>query len=980
MLRMIPIWLLTVVVAVPVARSRAAQPSSADVEFFEKKIRPVLVQQCYSCHSKDAKRLKGGLFVDSLKGLTTGGDSGAAIVPGNPDKSLFITALTYEDEFLQMPPKKKLPEPVINDFRQWIKQGAFFPGGDDGPAPAPTQRVVDLKKESQFWSFQPAMKRPAPKVKNTSWVRDPIDAFILAKLEANKLAPANRADKRTLIRRATFDLTGMPPTVDEINAFLVDDSADAFEKVVDRLLNSPRFGERWAQHWLDLARYADTNGGDFNATFYNAWRYRNYVIDAFNRDKPYDLFIHQQIAGDLLPYLHDDQRTENLIATGFLALGTKMLSERDKEKLQLDITDEQIDSVGKVFMGMTLGCARCHDHKFDPILQSDYYALAGIFQSTVTIKGESQQYVSAFINPALPIDPEHAASLDAYKKTTAEITSRIKKLKKDIDTIKKGQMPKAKMKLNGVVVDDAQAKLVGKWKKSTHVNRYIGQGYIHDEKLDKGKKSVTWTPKLPKAGEYEVRLSFAASTGRDAKVPVTINAADGEHKLYLDQTKMPPIDQLWKPIGRFRFDKGSAGWVRISTEGTTNFVLADGAQFIPVEDLKKKPAVEKPVKNQGGEELQSKLAALEKQLKNDEAELAALKKNAPKPAPTALGVQDREKVDDCAFRVRGVHSSRGDKIARGFLAVLGKDGERPVVAKREQSGRVELAGWITSRENPLTARVMVNRIWMHLLGEGIVRTMDNFGTLGDRPSHPQLLNTLAVEFMEQGWSTKKLIRRIMLSNTYQMAVQHRENAFMANPDNRLLWRANRRRLSAEEIRDALLAVSGQLEEKPVESVVAHLKYIAVDNNNQSSSGLTSGAKGTRSIYLPLIRNFMPSILLVFDFADRDMVVGKRPVTTVPAQALLLLNNSFVKQAAGKTAEQLLKKDKLNDEQRVDLAYQLVLSRQANADETQRVLAFVSDHVAAGKLAEGVETEKRTVQAWSQFVQTLFASTEFRMLD
>jgi len=941
--------------------------TAAQRDYFEKHIRPIFARHCYECHSAKNNQSKGSLQLDSKAGWKQGGDSGPAIVPGDPDNSPVIMALRYTDEFSQMPPDKKLPQAVIDKFEQWVKQGAADPREDAAPLTRHKQGI-DFDKAREFWSLQKIKPYPQPEVKHHNRVRDPIDAYILAGLEAANLKPVPTADKRTLIRRVTFDLTGLPPTDAEIKAFLDDAGAAAFETVVDRLLNSDQFGERWGQHWLDLARYADTNGGDFNATFYNAWRYRNYVIDAFQNDKPYDQFIKEQLAGDLMKSHNDEQRSEQLIATGYLAIGSKMLSERDKVKLQLDIVDEQLDAIGKTFMGLTLGCARCHDHKFDPIPTRDYYSIGGILNNTVTIEGESQQYVSAFINPELPIDPEHAATLAGYEQAKQQRNAEIQQLKTQI------KQADTKQKLTGIVVDDTKAQVAGDWKKSVYSPLFYGDGYIHDQKLNKGQSTVTWTPHLPIAGMYEVRIAYAGGGGRDSNVPITVHHATGETPLKLDQSKQGSINKTWHVLGRFRFDQGTHGWVRLSNAGTTEFVIADAVQFIPVAQL----AQNKSDKNNaGGNEPASEIAELKSKLKSLESELKDLEKNAPKPAPSALAVRDRADITDLAVRIRGEVANKGPIVKRGFLQVLS---DTPLtVQNKEQSGRLELAKWIASPENPLTARVMVNRIWQHLMGEGIVRSVDNFGQLGERPTHPELLDTLAHDFIESGWSVKTMIRRIALSETYRLSSNYDERSYQADPDNRLLWRANRRRLSAEEIRDALLFVSGHIDLTPAESRVADLKYLAVNNNQQGDIDVSAGRIQKRSIYLPIIRNFVPEQLTTFNFANRDMVTGKRSITTVPSQALFLMNNPFVSQAAQRTAQNILTIE-ADDATLVRQTYEAVLGRTANENETARALHFLQSIKPQYKLAEGVESNERKLTAWTRLVHILFASTEFQMLN
>ncbi len=942
------------------SHAQAAQLDPAQVEFFEKQVRPLLAKHCLECHSAD-KEAKGNLALDSKAGWQKGGDSGPAIEPGDPENSLLIAAVRYES--YEMPPKGKLPAKDIAVLEKWVKSGAIDPRAGPNEV-AGTTPGLDLAEARQFWSFQlPEAHRP-PAVANEAWPYSDIDRFLLARLEAAKLQPAADADRATWLRRVTYDLTGLPPTPAELSAFLQDTAPDAFDKVVDRLLASEQFGIHWGRHWLDVARYADSNGSDFNATFYNAWRYRNYVIDAFNNDKPYDRFVREQIAGDLMPYSTDQQRADQLVATTFLTIGPKMLSERDKEKLVMDVVDEQIDSVGKAFLGMTLGCARCHDHKFDPIPTADYYALAGIFKSTVILEGESQQYVSAWKETPLPMSAEHAEALALHNQAKDRLKGSLAEAQQELKAAE-ARLSQLESNSRGVTVDDKQAKLVGQWTNSKFSPNFVGEGYLHDEKMGKGEKSVSWTPDLPSPGRYEVRISYAGGNGRDAAVPITIVHADGTAQLKLDQTKPGTIDKLFQPLGTFRFERGTAGSVQLSNAGTTGHVIADAVQFIPVDEDAAAVAKEDSPEKRAAQE---QVATAKKTVAQLEQEMKDLDKTAPPPAPTAMAAREAPQIDDCQICIRGEIKHRGPKVQRGFLQVASD--ATVTIENPDQSGRLELADWLTRADHPLTARVMVNRIWQHVFGEGLVRTVDNFGHLGEFPSHPQLLDTLAVELVESGWSVKQMVRRLALTRAYRMSTEYTETAFLADPDNRLLWRANRKRLPAEALRDSLLAISGRLDLSQGESAVAGLGYLAIANNNQGGSGREENAQ-RRSVFLPIIRNELPSFLTVFDFADPDLVTGRRDETNVPTQALFLLNDPLVRDQASATAQRLLKDHPQDEAARLDSAYRLILCRAPVASEQQRALDFVNTITQDG----GSDAD-----AWQQLVQALFASTEFRMLN
>jgi cytochrome c553 len=1024
------ILLLFVLSAPPTAH--AAPPEAAGNDLFEKKIRPVLVKHCYKCHSADADEIKGNLRVDTKEGLLKGGDNGPAIVPEDVENSFLLRAIRYQEDDYQMPPDGKLPDAVIADFEKWVKMGAPDPRavGQASSLPSDSRQAeslphADIEQGRKFWAFQKPRMPVIADVKDTAWPRGDVDRFILAKLEASGIQPAPDAEVHTLIRRIYFDLIGLPPTPGEIDEWTarltasqrrsLDSQLDvtaksaaglplneeALAELVDQLLDSPRFGERWGRHWLDVARYADSNGLDINLTFHDAWRYRDWVIDAFNRDMPYDQFLVEQLAGDLLPYDNDQQRTKQLAATGFLMVGPKQLSERDKEKLRMDVVDEQIDAVGRAMLGLTLGCARCHDHKFDPIPTTDYYALAGIFRSTKTIEGIKlgNVFVSGWKVRPLPIKPEHAAALATYQQRLKELQSQLDTAKAELQKL---QAPGIRKKddLAGIVVDNNEATIVGQWKDSTYTPIFVGEGYIHDEMTGKGEKSVTYTPVLPKAGMYEVRLSYTGGPGRSTAVPLTIRHADGETNIKVDQVEQPPIDKLFKPIGRFRFDAGDDGSVTISNAGTDGaYVMADAAQFVPADllDIEQPPATAASDTDDAGGGLSVfRRAKLELDIPQLEAELKELKSRAPQPAPMAMAVEDEAKPSDCRVAIRGNPRRLGDSVSRGFVTVASTT-TAPTFSS-SQSGRLELARWIASPDNPLTARVMVNRIWQHLMGEGLVRSVDNFGHLGELPSHPELLDHLAIRFATDSttptshpptpqapspkpqaaaWSIKRTVREIILSRTYRTSARHDPAAFAIDPENRLHWRAERRRLDAEAIRDAMLAVSGQLDLTMGGSPVAGLPEQALDN--ESKSPIDTDKIVRRSVYLPILRSDLPPILQVFDFADPEMVTGRRDTTTVPAQALLLMNSPFVLEQSRAAAEKLLSNAQLDDAGRIGILYRQTIGREPTSAESQFALSFVNNFRTLLRETPGRPTQIE-LGALASLCQSLFASTEFRLLE
>lgn len=751
------------------------------LEFFEKKIRPLLVQNCYTCHSANTNA-RGGLRVDDFNGLLTGGNSGAALVPGNPEQSLLLKAVRHEDDAPKMPPGGKLSDEQIADLTRWIEQGAAWPQPkiEEYLSEVPAD-YEDLVKE--HWAWQPLAKVAPPEVQDSAWSRHELDRFILARLEQAGLQPVSDAGKRELIRRATFDLTGLPPTPEEVEAFLNDTSEQAFEKVVDRLLDSQAYAEHWARHWLDVARYGESTGSSRNLPYPHAWRYRDYVIDAFQSDKPFDQFLREQIAGDLLPAETEEQKSRQIVATGFLAVGVKDVNQRFKVRYIMDNVDEQIDTVTRAALGLTVSCARCHDHKFDPIPTSDYYALAGIFESTDLCDGLRNKM--------------GGGGLDYYD------TSKLISIKAEGET-----------------------------------------ATVDQEAIESLKK----------------RYENAVKEFNRLK-----NNPEGDEKA--------PNGRPKRQVARQRMNR----------------------------------------------------------LKN-ELDLAT---NPALHGPIALGVRDGTTIRDTPIRLRGEAEMHGPVVPRGVLSLV-RNIPAPEIPK-DSSGRLELAQWITHPDNALTSRVAVNRIWAHLFGRGIVSTVDNFGVTGDNPTHPELLDYLAIRFIENGWSVKSMIREVMLSRTYQLGSAESVAGLQIDPSNRLLWRHSPRRLTAEEIRDAMLFTAGTLnKERRKGSDAQTLEVREIRNNGPEARKLTSQADSSRhrSIYLPLLRGLVPHALHVFDFAEQGMVTGQRDCTTVAPQSLYLLNDLFVRQQSLALAQEILGVDGLTDEERIDLAVRKVLNRPVEQDELQ----------------------------------------------
>lgn len=932
----------------------AFEPNSE--EFFEQKIRPVLVQHCYECHASDSEEIGGSLRLDSADSMMRGGDSGPSIRPGQADASVLISAIRYESS--EMPPDQPLPPNVIEDFVKWINAGAKDPriAPSSQSEPHDLAAKIDLERGRQFWAFQSItdFRRKLPETVRDEISKNLVDHQVDDQLARHGIQPADAAPAETRLRRLSFDLTGLPPSDAIRQRWMNAPSENTWAQIADELLASRAFAQHWSRHWMDVARYADSNGSDFNATFHDAWRYRDYLINSFDSDRPLDEMIRQQVAGDLLPAESDAQRYDNVVATTFLMLGPKMLSERAKEKLVLDVVDEQIDTVGRAFLGMTLGCARCHDHKFDPIPTEDYYALAGIFKSTQTLNGESQKYVSTWNRVELPTSDSHRQSIKDHRSELASLDRQIKNAAKKLEQAKSnGPM--------GFVVDDKDATKTGAWVDSTYTKGFIGSGYVHDDNSNKGKLSIEFRKRLPADGQYSVRFAFSDSGNRAAKVPLTIQTADGaQHLLVNQRTKndAPP----WTDLGTFSFSADQDAVVTITNDNTDGYVIADAIEFLPLDD--------KPLQNVK-DDATEKIADAQAELDGLNKRLEALKKNTPAPIPTAMAPREfpSDQIADSPIHIRGELKNLGDLVPRGFLQVCGPGDAS--IGTPVGSGRLELAHWLTDPDNPLVARVMVNRVWMHLMGEGIVRTVDNFGSRGGRPSHPELLDALAIELMRDGWRLKPLIRRIVVSDAYGRSSQFDDDAHAVDPENRLLWRANRKRLTAESIRDTMLHAAGALTDRELTEPVAD-KGVLVTKNNADTKEVASGIdQPVRSIYLPVIRGNLPPLMTALDTADPDLLVGKRPTTNVPGQALVLINSENVNAWAAQAADRIYDSES-NFEDQVVAVYRVCLSRKPTVDdiETARHYAGDPDSMTADQRRESLR----------DLVAAIFAATEFRLLD
>ena len=778
------------------------------IVFFEKKVRPILVTHCYECHSERSDKVKGGLLLDTRMGIRKGGDLGPAVVPKNLSDSLLVEAVRWENDDMQMPPKKKLADSEIKILEQWIRMGA--PDPRDGITVVKDE--IDLQAGREFWAFQPFASL-VPSSPKDNWSHTPIDRLLFQGYQERNLKPAPDAKKETLLRRAFFDLIGLPPSKEELNKFMADDSPIAFAKIVNRLLESRQFGETWGRHWLDVARFAESNGMERNAAFPHAWRYRDYVIKSFNQDKPFDRFIKEQIAGDLLSQNPDD---DSLIATGFLAIGPKPLNNRNKAEFTMDLVDEQIDATTRAFMGLTVACARCHDHKFDPVSTEDYYSMAGIFRSTQALFGGGG-----------------GSGNNGFRQVTKLVE------------LQQGRKPPAKKVNYASLIAEGQKRVKALNKKLAEL-----------KKKAKGK-----------------------------------------------QKDSPEIKKLTASVKRVQAE------------------------------IKKNRALDAKSKGQSG--------------------------------PLAMGLRDNANPVDVKVHLRGNVATLGKVAPRGFPDVFQFS---DIKVNRKQSGRLQLANWIIHPDNPLTARVTANRIWHHLFGRGIVRTVDNFGETGDRPSNQPLLDHLATRLVENGWSIKKLIREIMLSRAYQMSSFHDIANAERDPDNAMFWKMNQRRLSAENIRDAILTVSGRLNLAPPQGSIVQEMNGDIGRDIKSLEKIRKTENNKRSVYLPVARQAVPESLKAFDFAEPSIMVGKRDVTTVPAQALFLLNGKFVTDHAKSFA---LRLTEFPFEQRIGYAFQMLYARAATGKEIERCMKFMESCVKSGQSWE---------DAWISACQALLASAEFRYVN
>ncbi|MEQ1826899.1 MAG: DUF1553 domain-containing protein [Pirellula sp.] len=936
---------LVVGYSLPLA-AQSVTTEDENLQFFESKVRPLLIEKCLECHS--AKESSGGLSLEAKEGWQHGGDSGPAIDLDHWDKSLIWKAVQYRNPHLQMPPESKLADSQIDVFRTWISQGAFDPRTQATSKNKDRSGLV-VENAQQHWAYR---KIQRPSVEPSKAAGHPIDVFLTAQQNAAEIQPADKATWPVLLQRLSVDLHGLRPGMNWLSDNTVA-NRDQYEKVVDELLASPRFGERFARHWMDAVRFAEsiTLRG---FVLPDAWRYRNYLIRSFNADKPANEFLREQIAGDLMAAANLEHRRDQLTATTMLALGDTNLEEQDKKQLEMDYVDEQLDMIGKVFLGQTIGCARCHDHKFDPIPTRDYYALAGILKSSVALEHSN---VSNWVKVPLPMDPESAHAYEQMESSKTKIKKQQDELKKLLQSEPKGSLVRAKTELDGIVIDDVDAKRVGQWHASDFVKAFVGVSYLHDGAQDKGTKTITFEPKSIRPGTYKVRLSFATGTNRTKSAMVRVFSADGEDVVRVDQSVKPKDDGLWQTLGTYRFEQGGQAFVIVSNEDSVGHVVADAVQFLaesnPATPPGDKLASAQPTPSrESADEMRKKVAELDSELKALQSKLDA--------RPAVMSVRPLPKPMDLAIHVRGSVHQLGAVVPRGFLSCA-SESSQTVPISSDSNGRLELANWITSSENPLTARVYVNRIWSWLMGDGIVRTVDNFGTTGEPPSNPELLDWLTSEFIAQGWSTKWLVREIVLSNAYQLASQAPAKTIEQDPDNRTFARGTVRRLDAESIRDTLLNISGELD------LAASLDSVIPLNTKEDYQ--FKHQVRYRSVYGPVFRNSPLELYTEFDGANTSFPVSKRSRSTVAPQALAVLNSHWVAERVCKFARRL-SDISTSKQSRVDACFAAIVSRHPTREERE----WATGLIGAEESAENDDS------VWISLVHSLIASLDFRFIE
>ena len=1098
---------------------------SGQAEFFEKRVRPLLIERCHACHGGETASPMGGLRLDSAKAMLAGGSRGPAVAPGRPEESLLIRAVSFEDSDLKMPPTGRLSDREIADLVQWVKSGAHFP--EPGAAASDPGGGIDWEAAGRFWSFRPIRDPRLPQVEDSRWVSSPIDSFVLSRLEAKGLNPAPAAGKRSWIRRVTFGLTGLPPSAGEVERFAADGSPDSYRKVVERLLASPHYGERWGRHWLDLVSFAETNGHEFDHAKPDVWRYRDAVIRAFNQDVPYDRFVREHVAGDLLAEKRlgpGEIHWESPVSTSFFWLGERLNGAIDSVKARADEVDNQIDVLSKAFLGLTVACARCHDHKFDPIPTSDYYALAGILHSTdfaqAVIDSASRRQEIASLRHQIrdrtsdirrllqPVRWSMARQIEPYLLAAAELASpralagpeevadlagrrllNAGLLQAWVETLRQAcGDPDDLFYPLASLIDGLASRRFGSFAEGVEAVRgqLAGRGVPEGSEEDAGPERVDvifedfskpgfegWIVQGQAFGPGPARQipsnqalrnfqgqplasSFGAGSDRfmgsltSRKFTVPELPRDyRQHGIYLhvrlagNKPREPAGDQPFPPLSLNLIADG----VRSSTfvpEGSRlqwktsrmtiqvgricHFEILDRSadRHIAVDRIVFSNSKEPPLHPDASHrELQQRilsgnpgsLEALARSYRDlflealgaagpltpahrwllaslsptgrledlgallweDERERVvriqgqrrSLDNRVP-PSRFAMSSQDRD-PRDVRVHLRGDHKNLGPEVPRRFLQILAGKDQPPIL---EGSGRLQLADRLVDLRNPLTARVMVNRIWKHHFGEGLVRSVDNFGETGDRPSHPELLDFLAHRFMREGWSVKAVQRLILLSSTYRMSGRPEAMALRLDPENRLLHHVSVRRLEAEAVRDSILAVSGNLDRQLLgPSVPPHISPYQ-DGRGKPKSGPLDG-NGRRSLYVQVRRNFLTPLFLAFDYPPPISTIGRRGVSTVPSQALMMMNNEFIAGEARAWARRMVAEE-ADPGRRAERMVLEAYGRRPGPRELKDLLQFAESagdrYRGLGDKEENPESVEQRV--WADLGHALMNSAEF----
>ena len=882
------LWNLIVLVLVSLEISTA---KAQDSSLFESQIRPALIEHCYECHST-GKKIRGGLALDSKAGILKGGESGPVIIPGKPDESLFMKGLYHQGD-LKMPPKGKLNSNTINAFKEWIAKGAVDPR--DSVKEIANATTIDWGKSKLFWSFQPIKKTPVPVIKGSS---NPIDSFVQKQMNLKGLTISGPATPQELIRRLSFTLTGLPPSIEDVDSFLKDSSAISYEKFIDKYLSSISYAERWGRHWLDVARYAEDQAHTFGVKpNSDAYKYRDWVIQSFDKDMPFNDFVRYQIAADLMP---EPKRLENLAALGFFGLGAQYYKNTDAARAIADELDDRIDTLSRGFMGLTVSCARCHDHKFDPIPTQDYYSIAGVFHSSKLsntpvctmeelktfenqkkILNEAELKLNNFIQTErLPFLEK---KLKSFESSYLEVASFLEKKKKD-----------EKLNYKGFGNDPVTLE---KWVKFFDKNKTNKKFAFFAEPLSQWNDKTTDEQKIISINKTKEALLKVIRNEKDASIKEKQNKNTPEfYEAFFGNAGLMPLGDSWKK----ELDKAKL------------------EEFKTLED-----------------------------------QHIALKKKTPDALPVVNAIAEST-PSDLKVYIRGNPSKQGEIAPRRFLKIIAGEERKPF---SKGSGRIELAEEIVSPDNPLTSRVIVNRIWAWHFGKGIVATPSNFGKLGEAPSNPDLLDYLAGNFVEAGWSIKKLHKLIVTSDTFKQSSKDISKNVAIDPENIFLWKFNRQRLDIESWRDSILSISGKLD-KTIGGPTFNLN----DSNSKR-----------RTVYAKISRHDLDPLLRIFDFPDPNITSERRIETTVPQQQLFIINSSFAIEQSKELAIRLQSFSKV-ERDNINEAYKLIFSRNASIQEIDLALSFLHNS------EDNADKSFNKMNRWERFAQALLASNEFIYID